>query len=194
MIITQALTAGRWYEYNEEGDFFRILTDSASGSFDVKFYEHGREVVEAEAVRPGYSERFIGSKFTSLRIRSAVGGTVQFVVRRGNVVGYDVAPTGAVKVEGYQNTGNFVQSPVTVTNANSTLRGANPARKYLLIQNKDSVGTIYVMLQDSIATISPGITLGPGDSLELASIVPTNIIRAIGDIASNPNVLVVEAS
>lgn len=196
MIITQAITAGTWFEYYEQGDFFRILTDSASTTFDVEFYNAGKEVVEAVSVKAGYSERFIGGGFDRIKIRATANATVQFVIRLGNVVGYDIAPTGQVSgtvaIDGVTNAVQMVHITPVVTSASTLLRNAKSNRRYLLLQNKDSVGNIWVRVEGVSVSQATGIFLGPGDSLEFASICPSGAIFAIGDIASNPNLLVVE--
>lgn len=193
MIITQAITAGTWFEYYEPGDFFRILTDSASTTFDVEFYSAGKEIVDAASVKAGYSERFIGGGFDRIKIRATVNSTVQFVIRLGNIVGYDIAPTGSVLVNGITNKATFTHSISNVANVATLIKAAMEGRKYLLIQNRDDVGNIWVKLDGFFSSMSFGVKVGPGESLELADACPSVSIYAIGDIASNPNVLVVEA-
>lgn len=193
MIIKQAFTAGKWFEYWEAGDFFRILTDSVSTTFDVEYYSSGKKLIEATGVRPGYSEQFKGGGFDRIRIRATVDSTVQFVIRLGNTVGYDIAPTGSVTVTGVTNNATFVHLPVSVSSGGGSIAAAKPGRKYLFVQNRDSVGVIWVKLDGSAGFLSSGIRLEPGDSFEMQGVCPAVIIYAIGDIANNANVLVVEA-
>lgn len=192
MIITQALTAGTWFEFYEPGDFFRILTDSVSTSFDVEYYKAGTKVVDAVSVKAGYSERFVGSEFDRVKIRATVDSTVQFVIRLGNTVGYDIAPTGSVTVNGISNAVTMTQITRTVTTGNTLLASAKANRKYLLIQNRDTVGSVWVNLIGGAATVAGGVYLGPGDSLEMSTVLTVHTIQGIGDIASNANVIVVE--
>lgn len=197
MIITQAITAGTWFEYYEQGDFFRILTDSASTTFDVEFYNAGKEVVEAVGVKAGYSERFIGGGFDRIKIRATADSSVQFVIRLGNVVGYDIAPTGqisgTVAVNGVTNAGSFTHAAVSVGSGGNSIAAAKPGRKYLMIQNRDPVGVIWVKLDGSAGFLVRGVKLEPGDSFELSNVCPQGVIHGIGDIAVNNNVLVIEA-
>jgi hypothetical protein len=69
---------------------------------------------------------------------------------------------------------------------------ANANRRYLLIQNNDTAGIIYVRLDGGAATAATGIKIAAGGSYECAGYVPTGAITAIGDIASNANVVAVE--
>ncbi len=105
-----------------------------------------------------------------------------------------ISDTGRVLVDGsgaaasntpYTNTG------VTVTNASQQFLAANASRKYLLIQNKDATGTIYVNF-GAAATVANGVRLTPGAVYEMTGMPPNNSINIIGDIASNANVVLVE--
>lgn len=80
----------------------------------------------------------------------------------------------------------------TVTNASATMIAANAARRYLLIQNNDATGNIFVRLDGGIATAATGIKIPPGGYYENFAPAPTGAIVAIGDIASNANVVTVE--
>jgi hypothetical protein len=106
---------------------------------------------------------------------------------------------GTQPVSGTVNVGNlpsvsslFTQAGATVTNTSGQLLAARATRRYLMIQNRNTSGFIYVNLTGATATVANGIELGPGESYELSTFCPTAAITAIGSIASNPNVLVVE--
>ena len=181
MIITTALTAGQAQEYTETADFFRLL-DSTVSTTDVTviFYRAGVEVSRAEGVGEGYAEKFNAGTFDRIRIQAR-------------------PPTGQVTVSGSVTVGNFpadrgafTQTQRTVTNASAQMLAANASRRYLLIQNKDTAGIVYVNLQGSTATVANGLAIEPGGSLELQGYVPSGAITAIGSIASNANVISVE--
>jgi len=87
---------------------------------------------------------------------------------------------------------SFAQSLKTVANTTGQLLAANSARSYLFVMNKDTSGTIYLMFGSSAATVANGLPLGPGQSYELNSNISSDAIQAIGSIASNTNVLVIE--
>jgi hypothetical protein len=88
--------------------------------------------------------------------------------------------------------GAFAQAQATVTSASAVIAAANALRRYLLIQNNDTSGIIYVTLDGSAATPTNGLKIAPGASLELQGYCTTGAINAIGSIASNANVIVVQ--
>lgn len=187
MLVKFSIGAGQRVEFSEAGDFFRLL--EAAQPVTVFFYRGGKEEARAEGITGGYAEQF-GDGFDRVVIMSATAQTVQMVTRLGNVVSYDAPPKGAVTVENL--TGTFYQGQATVTNASAVLRSAKTNRRYLLIQNNDQAGDIFVTLDTSAATAAKGIKIAPGGSLELSSFCPSGEVRAIGSIASNANVVVVE--
>lgn len=188
MIQNTSISAGATLQFSEDADFFRYLEGTAA--ITVRFYKNGAEVTIAEGVKPGYAEDFQAGNFDRLTITSDTTQTIQFVTRLGNVVNYDAPPTGAVTLSG--QVGAVTQAQATVTNASAQLLAAKANRKYLMIQNKDSGGDVYVNLAGAAATTANGVKIGPGDSLELATYCPSAAIFAIGSIASNANVVVVE--
>lgn len=187
--ITTNFTAGQVQKFYEQGDFFRLMQDG-SGSFNVNFYLQGVKVTESIGIRAGYSERFLnGMGFDAYEVYAVSAATgVQFVSRLGNVVTYDTPPTGSVTIAN----GGFSQAQATVTTASSTISAVNLGRRYLLIQNKDTTGTIYVRIDGAAATAANGLTIEPGGSFEISGRCPNGAITAIGDIASNANIIVIE--
>lgn len=183
------LAAGVAVEFTEVNDFFRILESSLS-DIAVTFYANGREVSKAQNLKAGYSERFKNDPFDRVRISSATGGTVEFVTRLGNDVAYDKAPVGTMIITNVN--GAFTHTTPTVTNASTTLKAANPNRRYILIQNNDASGIVYVRFDGATATATNGLKLAPGQSYEASNFGPTGAITAIGSIASNANVIVIE--
>lgn len=188
MIKTLTIGAGERIEFSEEGDFFRLM--QAADPITVEYFANERRVVEAEEVNEGYAEKFETQKFQRVAITSATTQQLQFVIRNGNVVDYDQPPTGSVIVE--NNAGPFTQQQKTVTNASGQLLASNVDRRYLLIQNNDSTGIVYVNIAGAAAAAASGLKVLPGGSYECQGYVTTSAINAIGDIASNPNVVVVE--
>lgn len=183
------LSAGVAVEFQEAADFFRIL-GSPQADATVIFYLAGKEVARAENIGEGYNEKFAGGGFDKLRISSTAGGDFEFVTRVGNVVGYDKSPVGNVEV--LNNQGAFTSTAKTVTSASASLVAANAQRRYLEIQNNDPTGSIFVNVAGAAATTANGRKIGPGESWQLDNYAPTGQVFAIGDAASNANVLVVE--
>lgn len=229
MIQTITFTAGQTREFLEVGDFFRYL--EGVGPISVTYYKAGREITDAESIKPGYGEQFKGGDFDRIQVTSATEQTVQIVTRYGSTVQYDAPPTGnvnvtnvpgvtienvpavtvsnvpavtianvpgvtidnvpAVTLSGEQ--GAFTQAAATVTNVSGQLLAAKANRRYLLIQNNNaSGGAIYVNLAGAAAAIAGGISIEAGTAYECANFCPTAAIFAIGSIASNANITVVE--
>lgn len=84
----------------------------------------------------------------------------------------------------------FANSQITVTNASQVFSAANINRQYLLIQNKDTLGNIWVVF-NAAATTLLGIKIPVGGSYELNNVCSTDSINIIGDVASNSNVVIV---
>lgn len=188
MHLTTTMTAGQRLEFYERADFFRLM--AATGTVVIDYYRNGALVAEAENVGAGYAERFMNDGFDRVAITSATAQTIQIAMRLGNEVFYDTPPVGNVAVTNVS--GAFTNTQATVTNASTTIDAASPARRYLLIQNNDATGDIYVRLDGGVATTLTGVKIPAGGSYELTGYVPTGAITAIGSIASNANVVIVE--
>lgn len=188
MYVKQTINAGQSLEFTEQNDFFRLLF--AQSVVNLEFYRAGAEISEVFEVGAGYAER-VPEGFDKIVVVSAVTQTIQFVTRNGGAeVRYDTPPQGLVTIA---NTGGaFTHQVSTVTTTSAQLRAANAARRYLLVQNNDSSGEIFLRLDGATATAANGIKLSAGQALELSAFVPTGAITAIGSLASNPNVIVVE--
>ena len=132
MLITATFAAGESKEYAEENDFFRVL--ESSGLLSLIFYFNGKEVSRAENIKEGYSEKFLTERFNKVLItnKEATAQDIQFVARLGHEVDYNKTPVGDVNITNVN--GAFSQLQKTVTNASAQLLGANPARRYFLIQ------------------------------------------------------------
>lgn len=171
------LAAGVAQEFAELSNFLRIMK-AVPTDIEIRFYQQGREVSRAVGLGAGYAERFLGGEFDRIRISSASGGAVDFVMRLGNEVRYDAPPTGNVAIT---NTGGaFVNSQVTtLTNAVQTIKAANTARRYLLVQNNDASLSMRLRLDGTDPTTDNGILLKAGESLELQGYAATGAVKAI---------------
>ena len=85
---------------------------------------------------------------------------------------------------------NQIQRSVTVTSSAANISEENLAGRYVLIQNNDAAGVVYLNLSGTATASTTMFRLNPTDSLELFNI--TNSISAIGSIASNANVAITE--
>lgn len=182
-IYTETIGAGQTSRRLFSGAYFKII--SATGAMNVR-----TDVVTLTAIVAG--QGFEKAPFTFLELTDASGAA--------NAIRYIVATEGFL--DGLQGSiqvsssviprmAGLANVPATVTNASAQLLAANAARQYLLIQNKDAAGAIYINF-GAVATIANGIKLNPGDSYELSAAVSTQSIFAISDIASNSNVLTVQ--
>ena len=186
--ITQVFGGAGQARFEFPGDFFRLI--DGVNPVDVIFYKRGSEIARAEQMLPGYGET-VNDAFDAFVIVSGTAQTVRCVVRKGGEVRYDRA-SGSVTVLNVN--GAFVNTQKTVTNASAQLLAANAARRYLLIQNNDAAGNIFVRLDGGVATVGTGVKIPFGGSYEIGvgGYTPTGAIVAIGDIASNANIVTVE--
>lgn len=189
MLIKTQINAGARLEFYEPGDFFRLL--DASFPITVTYFTNGQEVARAEGVGAGYAEKFERIAYDRYTITSTFEQEIQFASRFGNSIQYDAPPTGDVNVLNVR--GQFTQAAKTVTSTSGQLAAQNLLRNYLLIQNNSTTGDIYINVAGAAATVSGGIKIAAnGGSYELTGYVPTGQVSAIGTIASNSNIIVLE--
>ena len=181
-IYTLTLTANSTQNLLVAGEYFKIL--GATGAIDV-LGDFGK--IEGIGAGQGLEKTpFRGLTFTD---RSGSSNTLRIFIGDENFID---GLTGNVAIT--TNKAPTVSSPTntaaTVTNGSGLLMSANVNRQKLLIQNKDASGTLYLSYS-SPATALNGIRVVPGGNYEPA-VTETCAIYAIGDIASNVNILVVE--
>lgn len=188
MLITVSIAAGETKEFREECTYFRIL--SASGaSVDVVFLDGGSVRGDAAAIAPGYSEKWT-RPIDAIRITSATTQTIQFVMRIGSEVSYDVPPGGTLVFPATQ--GAYTQAAPAIAITSTQILAAKSNRKYVLIQNNDPAITIYLNFAGAAASAATGVKIGPGGSYENADFCPTAAINAIAITTANPLITVVE--
>lgn len=182
-------TAGQTVKFSDVGNFVRVL--SANAGVTLRAFKNGQVISESKGVTTGYAEEF-DENFEAVEVYSATAQTVQLVIRLGVKVYFDAPPSGNVSVTNLTPAqATAINTNPAVTNVSSLIVGANPAREYLLIQNKDDVGNIYIVFGTG-ATIANGVKIEAGGSFELNCNIITSAIFAIGDIASNSNIVVVQ--
>lgn len=179
--------------FSISGQFFRLISNVSP--VDVEFYLRGQKIGEALQMDSGfYSD---GMSFDRVDVTTGALEVVKFGVTDRRM-GYDrsagsvVITGGTVSVAGITNQAAPGNTQKTVTNASAQLLAVNAARRFLMVQNKDSSGRIWLYFGAAAATQSNGLMLEPGEELVLNDCVPTVEIRAIGDAASNANVVVIE--
>lgn len=174
------LAASATYSLLVQGQYFKIL--SATGAVNI-VSDFGR----LDGLTFGQGLENTPFSYLTITNATAATNTISLFVGDENFID---AITGSVQLIGQQ--GAVTQAAATVTNASGQLLAAKTTRKYLLIQNKDTAGDIYVNLAGSAATTANGIKVPAGGALEMSDYLPTAAIFAIGSIASNANIVVVE--
>lgn len=177
------IPAGQAVEFGAVGDYVRIK--SASVAVRVEAPDNG-EFLDLEE---GDSANL--TRFNRLRISTQSASAQDVIILIGNGTTADSAKVGgAISIVGAAIP--MASSQKTVTNASGTLAAANASRKLLIVQNNDASGVIYVNLSGAAATAANGVKIPAGGVLLLDSVVPSGAVTAIGSIASNSNVVVVE--
>lgn len=186
-LITLKVASGAKSNITVKGDYVRIRSATTSSAAITLADQDSGDFVELSV---GDDCEFV--PFTNLIVSHDQGTeqTIKIIVSQGKRAGASQV-SGAVNVTGMvpsRATGG--NASATVTNASAQLVASSGTRNYLLVQNKSGTGTIYLCF-NAAATVANGIRLKPGESYELNCNVLTAAINAIGDIASNPDVVVV---
>jgi hypothetical protein len=165
-----------------QGTYFKLL--SATGAVDVTIEGQGTipDLTSGRGLKDTAYSRLI------LTDKTGASNSIELFCATEEYV--DQTFSGVVTLANVN--GPFTQAAKTVTNSSAQLLAANSARRYLLIQNNDASGIIYVTLDGTAATTAKGIKIEAGGSYECQGYVPTGEIRAIGSLASNGNVVAVE--
>jgi len=183
-IYTFTLTAGQTYNLLVQGEYFKLT--STTGAVDV-LADFGR--LEGMLTGQGL-EKTPFNKLTFVNT-SGASNTIKVLIGDENFID---AFTGNMTIVANKvpTSGSFANVQKTVTNASTQLLAGNANRQYLLIQNRDPSGSIYINFGAGAATVANGIMITAGGAFELDGCVSTQAIQAIGSIASNANVLAVE--
>ncbi len=184
-IVSVTFAAGESRLFHLSGSYFELIDSPNTVDViltDVNGAQRGR-MLAAEA-----SFNLKNTDFDTIQLTSATAQTVRFAFGSGEAGTRRAA--GSVNIS---NTGGaFIQAQATVTNASGQLLAAKSNRRYLLIQNNDTAGIVYVTLDGTSATAAKGVQIAPGGSYECQGYVPTGAVNAIGSIASNTNIVAVE--
>ena len=183
-IYTETILAGSTSRRLFSGAFFKII--SATGALNVR-----TSTVILNGLVSGQGFEKAPFDFLELTDASGAANTVRYTVA---TEGFLDGITGSMQITSMVpvRSVSFASTAKTVTNASTQLVAGNTARAYLLIQNKDPAGIVYVNFGAGAATAANGIKIQPGGAYEMSEVQSTQAIQAIGDIASNANVLVVE--
>lgn len=181
--LTVSVPAGSTVEIGARGDWVRLKSASVAVRLEDPEKQHWLDLDEGDAVNL--------KPFNRLKLSHASGSDQLVTLLIGDGTTSDSAKVGGTVSIGDAQ-GAWSQSTVTVTNASGQLVAANAARRVLGVFNQSATGTVYLNLSGDAATVAGGVRLLPGESLLIDSYPPTEAVYAIGDIASNGNIIVVE--
>lgn len=184
-IVTAEFAAGESRIFALTGQYFELI--DAPNPVNVTLSDvFGAQRGLMKAAEASFNLK--GTEFAVIQITSATAQTLRFAYGTGEAG--TRRTSGTVQLAGEQ--GAYSQAAATVTSASAQLVAANTNRRFLLVQNKSQTGTVYLNLAGAAATVANGVLIEPGGSLELNAYCPTGAVFAIGDIASNPDIVVVE--
>lgn len=183
-IYTITLGSGVTQRLLYKGTMFKII--SATGAVNVR-----TDSARLTGLVSGQGMEENPFNWLEVTDASAATNTIKLLI---STDGFLDGLTGAMQITQTVpvRSASFANTAKTVTSTSAQLIAANSTRTYLLIQNKDTSGTIYLNWGASAATTANGVKIGPGGAYELSDVQSTQAMQAIGDIASNSNVLVVE--
>lgn len=182
-IYTLTIAANQSQNLLVNGQFFKLLSVTGAVTIESSFGK-------LEGLISG--QGLENTPFNTLLLTDASGAsnTIKILIGDENFIdGF----TGniAITANKVAQSSSYTNTARTVTNASAQMIAANAARQYLLIQNKDGGGNIFINF-GSAATLANGIRIVPGGNFESNEVTSTQAIFAIGDQASNANILTVE--
>jgi len=177
------ITANQTYALQVKGQYFKII--SSTGKVSVQ-----SEFGKLDDLMTGQGLERTPFEYLILQDTSGAVNAIQILIGDENFID---AFTGNMNIIANiaPQSGSFSNLQKTVTSASTQILAANSAREYLLIQNNDAAGIIYVSFGVA-ATALNGVKVSPGGSYELPGTISTQAIFAIGSIASNANIVTVE--
>lgn len=198
-VYTLSVPAGQQIEFAAAGDYVRVRSTLVTLTIE--------QPDAGENIEVSQGDDFQFSQFQRLRVshNDAADQTIKLIISKGKKAGsaqvggsvsLDAVTLAALESISVQNfpasQGAFTSAGATVANASGQLLAANANRRYLEIQNNGAAGAIFVNVAGVAATVSNGRKIQPGESWVLRGYVPAAAVFAIGDAASNANVVVIE--
>lgn len=177
------VAANAAYVLTVSGEYFKVM--SVDGAINIKAdWGELRGLIAGQGLESSPFARLLITNENpfSNKVRLFIGDEKFIDGIAGQV---DVATAKQVRSTAFTNTQK------TVTNASGQLLPGNGQRQYLLIQNNDATGVLWISFGVP-AVVGAGVRVIPGGSFELPGTVTTGEVYAIGSVANNPNVVVVE--
>ena len=106
------------------------------------------------------------------------------------ILGALLAVSCAAIAQSLRNLSTVTVTPLTVTSTAQTFGTVNSSKQYWQLQNNSGTGTVYLTFSGT-AVSSSAIVVNPGYSWTMYP-APSGQFSAIGSIASNPNVILIE--
>ncbi|MFM2450112.1 MAG: hypothetical protein RIS44_2562 [Pseudomonadota bacterium] len=179
--LSASFSAGETKTFTVSGEYFE-LTDAPSSGVNVVLSDRsGAQVSSIRNSGPGIYVK--PGRYEVIQITSTLAQDVGWIIADGDAGTRRLA--GAVSIV---DNVTLIGASTTVTNVSGSLMAANPSRKYLLIQNKDPVGRIWINF-GAAASQATGVLIVPGGAFELDAKITGQEIFAIGDLASNTNIM-----
>lgn len=178
------ILANATFNLKVAGEYFKIM--GSTGPVNVRA-EWGR--LAGLVAGQGLEQ----SPFSGLELNDASGAFNSVLVLVGDRKFVD-GMGGSIVVQQTvpARSAGFSSAAAIVTNASAQIKAANGGRQYLLVQNNHPSASVFLNF-GAAATLTSCIKVIPGGAFELgAGIVSTQAIHAIGDVASNAAVVVLE--
>lgn len=188
-IFTLVLEANESREVAVTGEYFELRNAPSALALVELMDRTGGIIAKLDA--PEQSDYVRPGLFETVRITNgATAQTIKYFYGTGDAGSrrFSGNVTGTVSIAN----GATTQAAFNVTNASTNMLAAKDNRRYLMVQNNDATGVIFINLAGGIAAAATGIKIIGGAAIEIQGFVPNGVITAIGSIASNPNVTVVE--
>lgn len=192
---SQTFTGAQTWELNIPGKYF--ITLSCPSAVNIRFYKNGQKLDLGDITGLGNGLEvgpLAGLKeenaFDKVQIDIPGAGTYKIGIGNGAVRYNNSVATVTVGTNKVAQV-TATQSQATVGVASAQLLAANPSRQSLMIQNRDTINSIYIRFGAAAATAANGIQIGPTGYFEQTGAVDTQAIQAIGG-AAGMNVVVLE--
>lgn len=187
--VASSISAATALQINLSGNSIYIDNDQGNvGTATLHFQDTNLGASSAPVlVGPGFIAKV---PFTQLLVENTAQPGKRLRIFYGTDVDFVPGTNYAVA-----NTSTVGASPantqITVTNVSQQFLAANSSRQFLLIQNNDAAGDIFVRF-GAASTLATGVKIAAGVTTLFDAVVPRNAVHIIGSIASNANCVIVE--
>jgi len=184
--ITLKIAAGSAEEIGVVGDYVRIKTASVPVRIESESGQVDATIEEGDALNL--------KPFTRLRVSHSDAAEQTLTLLIGNGTSADSSKVGgSLAVASMPATAEaMTQAAPVVGVASVQILAANPARRFLMVQNNDPAADVYVNVAGAAASAATGVKLAPGASVVLDVCTPSAAIFAIASAVMTGALVVVE--